>query len=129
MEDQKIVYLDTHSVIWLIEGDSDWLSKPAQRLLEAAEIRISPIVGLELQLLYELKRLKKPARHILTRVQATIGAVLCEAGFVDVIEQAYVETWTRDPFDRIIVAHAKTSRARLLTADESILRHYNLALC
>ena len=29
--------------------------------------------------------------------------------------------WPRDPFDRLIVAHALASRATLLTADETIL--------
>jgi PIN domain nuclease of toxin-antitoxin system len=36
-------------------------------------------------------------------------------------------TWTRDPFDRLIAAHAIVAGARLLTADEQILEHLPLA--
>ena len=31
------------------------------------------------------------------------------------------ETWTRDPFDRLIVAHARLRRVRLATGDGHIL--------
>jgi len=36
--------------------------------------------------------------------------------------------WTRDPFDRLIVAHAAANDARLLTKDEKIRRHYKRAV-
>jgi PIN domain nuclease of toxin-antitoxin system len=42
-----------------------------------------------------------------------------------VVQAARDEKWTRDPFDRLIVAHAKINGlAPLLSADEQIARHY-----
>ncbi|MDQ1473147.1 MAG: hypothetical protein QOJ99_4627, partial [Bryobacterales bacterium] len=39
------------------------------------------------------------------------------------------ETWTRDPFDLMIVSHAKANGyAPLVTADESIRAHYPKAV-
>jgi PIN domain nuclease of toxin-antitoxin system len=35
--------------------------------------------------------------------------------------------WTRDPFDRIIVAHADVVSAPLLTKDQAIRRNYRRA--
>lgn len=35
--------------------------------------------------------------------------------------------WTRDPFDRLIAAHAIVAGAPLLTADEQILENLSLA--
>ena len=35
--------------------------------------------------------------------------------------------WTRDPFDRMIAAHAIVADAPLLTADRTILEHLPLA--
>jgi PIN domain nuclease of toxin-antitoxin system len=32
-------------------------------------------------------------------------------------------TWTHDPFDRLIVAHARVRRHRLATADSVLLEH------
>jgi PIN domain nuclease of toxin-antitoxin system len=36
-------------------------------------------------------------------------------------------SWTRDPFDRLIAAHAIVADALLLTADETIRKHLPLA--
>ena len=45
--------------------------------------------------------------------------------FADVAEAATFEAWTHDPFDRMIVAHAKANGyAPLVTADEKIRANY-----
>ena len=36
--------------------------------------------------------------------------------------------WTRDAFDRIIVANAMIQKSALLTKDQQILQHYKLAI-
>jgi PIN domain nuclease of toxin-antitoxin system len=40
---------------------------------------------------------------------------------VEWFEQAAGESWTRDPFDRLIVAQARLRRFRLATGDAAIL--------
>jgi PIN domain nuclease of toxin-antitoxin system len=42
---------------------------------------------------------------------------------VDWFERALDVGWTRDPFDRLLVAHARLRRWRLATADATILEH------
>ncbi len=37
-------------------------------------------------------------------------------------------SWTRDPFDRLISAHAIVANAPLVTADETIREHLPLAV-
>lgn len=37
-------------------------------------------------------------------------------------------SWTRDPFDRLISAHAIVANAPLVTADEVIREHLSLAV-
>ena len=44
------------------------------------------------------------------------------------ITQALREKWTRDPFDRLIVANAKAAGAPLITKDERIRKHYRRAI-
>jgi PIN domain nuclease of toxin-antitoxin system len=45
--------------------------------------------------------------------------------FAVVASAALDEKWTRDPFDRLIVANAKANGfAWLISADEEIARHY-----
>ena len=44
------------------------------------------------------------------------------------VETARSFAWTREPFDRLIVANAMADGVRLLTADEMILRHFKDAV-
>ena len=44
------------------------------------------------------------------------------------VEQALLQKWIRDPFDRLIVAHAAANDAPLITRDEKIRRHYKRAV-
>ncbi len=47
-----------------------------------------------------------------------IGLRVCGMAFREVVECAFQEAWTRDPFDRLIVANAKARNATLITWDE-----------
>ena len=83
------------------------------------------MVRLELQYLTEIGRLRLGAHDILDKLRVEIGLAVCERPFSDVIAIATGEAWTRDPFDRVIVAQAKSNGvAPLLTADEKIRAHY-----
>lgn len=55
------------------------------------------------------------------------GVARAEGQIGDVAEYARGFGWTRDPFDRLIVAHALAHRATLLTADETIRAHSRTA--
>ena len=52
----------------------------------------------------------------------------CSMPFRDVAMEALQEKWTRDPFDRLIVANAKAAGAPLVTKDEHIRKHYRRAI-
>jgi PIN domain nuclease of toxin-antitoxin system len=45
-----------------------------------------------------------------------------------VINAAKELSWTRDPFDRLISAHAIVANVPLITADETIREHLHLAV-
>ena len=123
-----VVYLDTHAVIWLYDGDTDWLTKHGQRAIETGDVRVSPIVMLELQYLREIKRLRMAPADLLSELGKVIEVDVCSLPFPRVMEAAVLETWTRDLFDRIITAHARLANASLVTQDENILKAYKKAL-
>ncbi len=123
-----LIYLDTHVVVWIHASALERLSSRAiRRLEEAEEIRISPMVRLELQYLYEIGRVTGPAGPVVDALQASLGLRVCDAPFPVVARAAEGETWTRDPFDRIIVAQAALARAPLLTKDRALHDHYDRA--
>ena len=122
-----VIYLDTHVAAWMFAGRTDLLPPHVRRLLEEREILISPIVGLELQCLFETGRTGEPAVVVLQALSQETGLRVCDLPFADVIDMAQRQPWTRDPFDRIIVGQAALRKAPLATKDTTIRSHYRRA--
>lgn len=121
------LHLDTHAVVWLHSGELEKFSPNAKRDLERFDLVCSPIVQLELQYLLEIGRLTTPHQTILDDLRQDIGLQICSMPYLDVIKAACLESWTRDPFDRTIVAQARTNKEPLLTRDRKITEHYAAA--
>lgn len=119
-----MIYLDTHIIVWLYGGFTDKLSDVAKSLINQEEIYISPIVRLELQYLSEINRVTVSADEIFNDLLSRIGLRICEQDFNSVVTQALAINWTRDPFDRLIVANALINHDILITKDNNILTHY-----
>ena len=124
----SVVYLDTHVVSWLYAGRQDLLPARVRDSLEACDILISPMVRLELQYLYEIGRTKTTAAKVVHELATAIGLKLCGHPFAKVIERAERQSWTRDPFDRVIVAQAALEKSALATKDQTIHSSYAMAL-
>jgi PIN domain nuclease of toxin-antitoxin system len=120
-----IAYLDTNVVVWLAQGALTRITARAQEALEKADLLISPMVLIELEYLYEVQRIKLPSQDIHSKLQHEIGLRRCDLAFPLIAGVAIGEKWTRDPFDRTIVAQAKANGlAPLISADEEIQQHY-----
>lgn len=119
-----MIYLDTHVVVWLYAGLTKKLSNSVKFLINEHELYISPIVRLELQYLYEIGRIKDPSDIITSDLFDRIGLRQCEKNFDLTIGQALIISWTRDPFDRLIVGNAAIDSNILLTKDRDILSNY-----
>ncbi|MGI8992599.1 MAG: type II toxin-antitoxin system VapC family toxin [Bryobacteraceae bacterium] len=123
------LYLDTQVAVWLFQGDTGRLTATAIARLEEAQLLVSPMVVLELEYLFELKRILLRPQDLLFKLEAQIGVTVCDFPFPAIVATAIGETWTRDPFDRLIVAHAKAnSRAALLSSDQAIRKNYSEAI-
>lgn len=124
-----ICYLDTNVVVWLGQGDLSRITTMARQHMESAELLISPIVLLELEYLYEVKRILLPSRDLHLKLEREIGIRVCDLDFPSIVNIALNEKWTRDPFDRIIVSQAKVKGlAHLVSADEEIRQWYPRAV-
>jgi PIN domain nuclease of toxin-antitoxin system len=116
--------LDTHFLIWLVLR--------SKRLAEFPWIDryrpwgVSPVSFLEIQFLAEIGRLS-------VRNPDFVAAVMDDARFrVDdvplgtVVRHALRLAWTRDPFDRLLVAHSAARRVALCTLDRRIRIYHRL---
>ena len=123
-----MTYLDTHVVIWLFGGEWHRLSSTATGQIRDEELLVSPAVVLELQLLHEIKRLRSVAAKVVERLSSEIGLAVCSLPFTSVLEHAVEQSWTRDPFDRLIVGQASANDAALVTKDGEIRDHYRRSI-
>lgn len=96
--------------------------------LENEAITVSPIVELELTYLYEIGRVSEPASAPLSALRRELGLQVADVSLAEVIQAATGISWTRDPFDRLISAHAIVTNSPLITADETIREHLPLAV-
>lgn len=120
--------LDTHIVVALYQGKLAGLERKALAAIDREPLSYSPAVLLELELLHEIGRLKQGAAAIARYLGEELAVQCAGERFADVAAQALPLAYTRDPFDRLIVAHAELLRAPLITLDANLRRHYPRAL-
>ena len=117
-----MILLDTNALIW-IEA-----RHPRARPLLGRRDRlyVSPVSLLELQFLQEAGKLR--LRHGSVQWVAEDDRWLVDeppaaSWFLRAVEVG----WTRDPFDRLLVAHAQLRRWRLATSDGNMVDHLGSA--
>ena len=120
-------HLDTHVILWLYDKLEAKFSPKIKKLINQNDLAISPIIRLELQYLKEIKRINEESDVIIDYLTEKIGLTVEEAPFDVVIKSAMKLGWTRDPFDRIIVATSQIKNSTLITADKIILNNYEKA--
>jgi len=119
-----LIYLDTHVVVWLYGDTANKLSPLAENLIRENDIYISPMIRLELQYLYEIGGLGSSPDQIIEYLANQANLKICEKEFSLIIQQTLQITWTRDVFDRLIVANAMVNGNILLSKDHKILENY-----
>lgn len=110
-----MILLDTNALISLEQGH-----RRARRLQDAGPLYLSPASLLELQFLAEVGRIRMTAGGIDALAHDDrwlLDDPPASAWFLEAVDLS----WTRDPFDRLIVAHARLRGWRVATADTTLL--------
>lgn len=123
-----MIMLDTHIAVAFYDGRSGGLGNKARHALDRETAAISPAVLLELELLHEIGRLREGASTIAAHLRDQLDIRIAGERFADVARAALALAFTRDPFDRLIVAHAALLKAPLVTHDTLLQRHYPAAI-
>jgi PIN domain nuclease of toxin-antitoxin system len=82
----------------------------------------------EASLLHEIGRIKIGVEEFKRILLYDFEVSICPMPFSEVVEASGGETWTRDPFDRLIVAHAKAASGKLITKDRRIHANFSGAI-
>jgi PIN domain nuclease of toxin-antitoxin system len=121
---EAVIYLDTHVTLWLYEAQTGLFPSSLRAVVEDNDLVVSPLVELELQYLFEVGKITQPGDEIVNRLEEEIGLRRCGLPFSVVVKTALDIHWTRDPFDRLIVAQAAARNLPLVTKDEIIRDNY-----
>jgi PIN domain nuclease of toxin-antitoxin system len=119
-----LAHLDTHILVWLYRMPQRAWPDPVRVLLDSAVLRYSPMARLELHFLHQIGRINVAPADLLLELGEPLQLRECGQSFAAVVEHAQTLTWTRDPFDRLIVAQAITADAKLITHDENIRANF-----
>ena len=123
-----ITFLDTHAFVALGEAHVERFGAESRRLVRSSELLVSPAVLLELHVLSETGKLSVDPDRFFTETLETCDVRESGDSFSAVVREAKSLAWTRDPFDRLIVATALLHRAKLVTKDANIHEHFDDAV-
>ena len=125
---QSLVYLDTHIVVWLYAGLLDKFTPKAKEKIDDNDVVISQFVRLELQYLYEIGRIKVKPDKIIGALAHEIDLRTSDCPLDNIIDEALKINWTRDVFDRLLVAETMRDQSLLLiTADKKLREKFTQA--
>lgn len=122
-----MIHIDSHVAIWLYGRQEHRLSRAARQAMREP-LAISGAALLELEILYEMGRLPVGADAMLAALAARMELRVSDTALAAVAAAGRRFAWTRDPFDRLIVANAMADGARLVTADRVIQTHFDGAV-
>lgn len=127
-EATRVIMLDTHIAVALYDGRTAGLGSKTLRAIDSEPVGLSPAVLLEIELLHEIGRVRIGAAAIAAELESGLGIRVAGERFRDVATEALAYAFTRDPFDRLIVAHAALLKAPLVSHDTLLARHYPAVL-
>jgi PIN domain nuclease of toxin-antitoxin system len=120
--------VDTHALIWLYEENAKAFSSRGREMLEASHIIIPSFVWLELVMMEQKGRLGHSLASLQSFIAKTLTIRALKADISKICRAAHPLTWTRDPFDRMIVAECIFHNIPLVTKDRLIRKHYKKAI-
>jgi len=125
---ESLIFLDTHVAIWLYSGRLDLFKPKALQLINDNQVCISHVVRLEMKYLNETGRINQHPDMIIDALIDEIGLVFSNNSIERIVSQAIHLDFTRDPFDRIIVADAYINNSYLISKDQNIRKNYKYAV-
>ena len=116
--------LDTHFLVWIVLNTKRLRQFPWLALYRPWGV--SPVSLLEIQFLSEVGKLSVNNPGFTQTVMRDPRFVVDDIGIMALNSHAQVLSWTRDPFDRLLVAHSSARRVPLCTTDQLIRGNHRL---
>lgn len=122
------ILLDTHVFLWAAQNDQR-LSSSARAILDRSDepVFLSSVTALEISIKWSKGRLELPAppQDFINLSLAKAGISQLAVTIRDACGVGDLPFHHKDPFDRLLVAQARTNGLRLMTVDP-ILERYDV---
>lgn len=117
--------LDTHTLIWFLNGDEK-LSDIAKTAIEdpanSKIVSIASIWEIAIKISLDKFRFPKGLKHFIEMVEDN-GFELLPITFEHTLELSTLEFKHRDPFDRLLIAQCLSDNLILVTKDDNIKQY------
>jgi PIN domain nuclease of toxin-antitoxin system len=113
-----MILLDTNAILWVKTAHA----RAADLVRGRRAMYISPASLLELRFLIEAGRIRLKGAGTLAQIADDDRWTLDDPPAAAWFARAMDLGWTRDPFDRLLVAHALQRGWRLATGDDHLLK-------
>jgi PIN domain nuclease of toxin-antitoxin system len=108
-----LILLDTNAVLWALADNP----RAAPLFAQRQSLRLSPVSLLEIRFLVEVGKVTLTPGRSVAEIADDPRWRLDSPSSARLFAAAFDLEWTRDPFDRLLVAHARYRRWRLATGD------------
>lgn len=112
--------LDTHSLLWVLDGGASFGPRARDLIVHAPEVRFSSISIAEIRIKQMLGRLEVPDDLMARIDQARLRAAAYGSDAAEHL-LCWPSLVRHDPFDRLLLTHAVALGTQLLTADRVLL--------
>lgn len=119
--------LDSHILIWLMEGDARLSAEARDQIARASTVNVSTASLWELAIKASVGRLHIDVER-LANLMGTAGVRELQITRQHVLATSTLPLHHRDPFDRLLIAQAMSEPMHLLTADAQLKAYSELVI-
>jgi PIN domain nuclease of toxin-antitoxin system len=114
--------LDTHAAIWLLEDPARMSERAVDHFADDSnDVLLSAVVVWEIAVKRSMGKLDSPADMV--EQLSEVGVRSLPITLAHAVEVEHLPLHHRDPFDRLLVAQARTEKASILSRDEQLRRY------
>lgn len=117
-----MLLLDTHVLLWWLADDPALSLNSRERIGETPVVFVSLASCWEIALKTSIGKLEFPLDRLEDEITDNRFTLL-PIGIADILESAALPPFHRDPFDRMLIAQARTEGLVLVTGDKFLGRY------
>ncbi len=114
--------LDTHVLLWWLGGDKRLSDKFKKIIEDKSNIKLVSVVSIW-ETIIKVQAKKLPIKTSIDNLIKKIGFPILNIDIIHTLELIKLPSIHKDPFDRMLVAQAKSEDCILLTDDENIKKY------